>query len=221
MTQIRPDYLTMRLNYFSWLCEKPRAIGHVSDLIMCLRQRVFKELAPTKPTYKQMNLYSSGGSIHSKNQEMQAYDSGHYQSEYKLFYKGLSGSVDVYDRVNNIPLEYKTPRKEGPLKEPQSYNVEQLKTYMSILGAESGYLEYQFITNKLKNDLIYNYQPFWIDMTKDEHKEHLETMLGKLQNLKEGVEAAQPALTDGVWNNPKLKWLCYDCPYLQECEQMR
>jgi hypothetical protein len=219
--RVRPDYLSMRLKYFSWLCQKPRAIGHVSDLIMCLRQRVFQQLDPRPPTYKQMNFYSSGGSIHSKNQEMQASDPGHYQAEYKLFYKGLSGSVDVYDKVENIPLEYKTPRKEGPLKEPQSYNVDQLKTYMSMLGSESGYLEYQFITNKAKDELIHNYQHFWIDMSHKEHKEQLEDMLSRLSNLKQGIEMEEPAVTDAVYDNPKLKWLCYSCPYLEPCQQMR
>lgn len=216
--KVRPDYLGQRLTYFEWLCMKPRAIGHVSDLLMCMRQRVFQKLSPSKPTLKQMNYYSSGGSMHSKNQEMQASDPGAFISEYKLFYKGLSGSVDVYDRVNNIPLEYKTPRKDGPLREPQSYNLEQLKTYMSILGSDSGYLEYQFVT---ANRRSIDYQFFWIDMDANEREHQLEVMLSKLANLREGVDNEEPALTEGVWDDPSMNWLCKDCPYKEPCEGMR
>lgn len=216
--KVRKDYLGMRLKYYSWMIQKPRVIGHVSDLIMCLRERVFRELDPRKPTKTQMMLYSSGGAIHSKIQGLQGYDPAAYETEYKVFYKGLSGSVDCYDKVDNVPMEYKTPRKNGPLREPQSYNVEQLKTYMSILGSYSGYLEYTFITSS-KNENPY--QEFWIDMTPQEHREQLDLMLTKLHNLKEGVEEQEPALTAGVYNDPAMKWLCNNCPYREPCELMR
>lgn len=195
---------------------KPRVIGHVSDLIMCRRQRVFQELDPRKPTEKQMNLYSSGGSMHQKTQEMQATDRARFEKEYLVYFKGLSGSVDVYDKLDNVPLEYKTPRKDGPLKEPQPYNLEQLRTYMAMLGSDWGYLEYQFFAAKK-----INYQPFWIYMTADERAAQLRDMLQRLDNLRLGVKLEEPAATEGVYDDPTKSWLCYDCPYVHECEQMR
>lgn len=204
------------LNQYAWLCQKPRIIGHVSDLLMCIRQRVFQELDPRKPTKHQMNLYSSGKSIHETKQALIASDRGRFEKEYLVVYEGLSGSVDVYDKRYNIPMEYKTPRKDGPLAEPASYNLEQLKTYMAMLNSQYGYLQLQFIVGK-----NVDYQHFWIEMTEQERKDKLELMLSRLENIETAVRLEEPAAADAVYNNPKLKWLCYDCPYLQECEQMR
>lgn len=211
-----PPYEEMMLKTYQWLCMKPRIIGHVSDLLMCLRQRVFQELNPLPPDKHRMNLYSSGKSIHETIQSLIASDRGRFEKEHLVFYKGLSGAVDVYDKRYNIPMEYKTPRKDGPLTEAADYNLEQLKTYMAILDSQYGYLQYQFIIGK-KID----YQHFFITMTKQERKDQLELMLSKLSNLEVGVEAGQPVLTDGVYDNPALKWLCKDCPYREPCEQMR
>lgn len=211
-----PPYEEMMLNQYAWLCMKPRVIGHVSDLLMCMRQRVFQELDPRKPTKHQMNLYSSGKSIHETKQALIASDRGRFEKEHLVLYQGLSGSVDVYDKRYNIPMEYKTPRKDGPLAEPASYNLEQLKTYMAMLGSQYGYLQLQFIVGK-KVD----YQHFWVEMTANEREQQLEVMLARLQNLEEGVNNDEPAMTEGVWDDPSKSWLCRDCPYKEPCEGMR
>jgi CRISPR/Cas system-associated exonuclease Cas4 (RecB family) len=211
-----PDYVGMMLKQYSWLCQKPRVPGHVSDLIMCIRQRVFNELDPQKPTEKQMNLYSSGKGIHEIIQSLLASDRGRFEKEYLVYHNGMSGSVDVYDKRYNIPLEFKTPRNGFALKEPHSYNVMQLKTYMSILGADCGCIIYQYLVAK-----NVNFQCFWVHLTPTEREEHLNMMFTRFENLQEAIDAQEPAIADGIYNDPELSWLCNGCPYLEPCEQMR
>ncbi len=199
---------------------KPRMIGHVSDLLMCIRARVFSELDPKRPGKRKMNMYSSGKSGHETIQSLLASDRGRFEKEYLVEYKGMTGSVDVYDKRLNIPIEFKTPRSSGLIREAYDYNVIQIKTYMSMLGASCGIIIYQLIANKDKDEET-DYQGFWIHMTTKEHLEHLELMLARLENLETAIAVEEPAIADAVYDNPKLKWLCNGCPYLEPCQQMR
>ena len=52
----------------------------------------------------------------------------HSKKEKYVEYEDIQGSVDIYDRSRNTPLEFKTTRASD-IKEPKSFHVEQLKLY--------------------------------------------------------------------------------------------
>lgn len=64
-----------------------------------------------------------------------------FEREKYIEFEDIQGSVDIYDRRRNIPLEFKTT-KASDIRGPKSFHLEQLKYYMSILGAEEGYMIY-------------------------------------------------------------------------------
>jgi hypothetical protein len=87
-------------------------------------------------------------------------------------YQDIQGSVDIYDRRRNIPLEFKTTRASD-IKEPKSFHVEQLKYYMSILGAEEGYMIYQLLMHFEETP----FKAFRITMNANERKEQRDKLV--------------------------------------------
>jgi CRISPR/Cas system-associated exonuclease Cas4 (RecB family) len=165
-----------------------------------------------------MNFYSSGKSCHESIQSLLASDRSRYEKEYLVEYQGISGSIDVYDKRYNIPIEFKTPRSPDPPKKPYDYNVSQLKAYMAMLGADCGRLQYQMIANKTDE---YAYMTFWLHMNRREREDKLRDLKMKFETLTNAVENNDPSLEEGVYDDPALKWLCYSCPYLDPCQKMR
>jgi hypothetical protein len=72
------------------------------------------------------------------------FDRRTFEREKHLEFKDIQGSVDIYDRRRNIPLEFKTSRASD-IKEPKIWNVEQLKYYMAMLDVPEGYMLYQLL----------------------------------------------------------------------------
>ena len=93
-------------------------------------------------SHKDLNVYSSGKAIHEAIQWLPLSDKRTFEREKYVEHCDIQGSVDIYDRKRNIPLEFKTSRS-ADIKEPKNFQVEQLKYYMSILDAQEGYMLYQ------------------------------------------------------------------------------
>jgi hypothetical protein len=123
---------------------KPREGQHVTDVVMCPRQRVYREIDRLPIDAKTVSIYSAGKAIHEAVQWLFLSDKRTFEREKYVEYEDIQGSVDIHDRRRNIPLEFKTTRASD-IKEPKSFHVEQLKYYISILGAEQGYLIYQLL----------------------------------------------------------------------------
>jgi hypothetical protein len=58
-------------------------------------------------------------------------------------------------------------------------------------------------------------------MTDQQRKEQLDKLVTEMKSYRNAMEAKDPSLARGVYSDVELKWLCGDCPYLEECEQMR
>lgn len=195
-----------------------REIGHVSDVIMCPRQKVFETLDPNPPPISDEKLanYASGKAIHGILQSFYRKYKKRFEKEKWVEYMDIVGHIDEYDKRKNVPIEFKTTTAEQLLTKPNSYNEEQLRYYMSILDSDKGWLIYQYLSRKVKP----KWNKFIIKMDGWERKERLGKLVEEMTNMKAAIKAEDPSMARAIYNTD-LKWLCFDCPYLKQCESMR
>jgi CRISPR/Cas system-associated exonuclease Cas4 (RecB family) len=195
---------------------KPREGQHVTDVVMCPRQRVYREMDRLPIDAKTVSIYSAGKAIHEAIQWLYISDKRTFEREKYIEYEDIQGSVDIYDRRRNIPLEFKTTRASD-IREPKSFHVEQLKYYMSILGAEEGYMVYQLLMHFGDTP----FKAFKVTMNAQERKYQLDKLVEEANSLKRAMEARDPSLAKPVNEDPALNWLCRDCQYQIKCKRMQ
>jgi len=104
------DYIAiMRETLEEWY-SRPRSGWHVTDLALCPRQRVFKAIDPLPLTDKELNMYSSGRAVHEAVQWLFMSNPGRYEKEKYVEYNDIEGSIDIFDKKRNTPIEFKTLR---------------------------------------------------------------------------------------------------------------
>jgi hypothetical protein len=195
-----------------------REVGHVSDVIMCPRQRVFTELDPNPPpiTDEKLANFASGKAIHGVLQSFYRKYKKRFEKEKWVEHMDIVGHVDLYDKRKNVPIEFKTTTAEALLTKPNSYNEEQIKYYMSILDSNTGTLIYQYLSRKVKP----KWNKFVIEMDQWERKERLGKLVEEMTKMKGAIKHKDPSEARAIYDTD-LKWLCYECPYLQSCCEMR
>jgi CRISPR/Cas system-associated exonuclease Cas4 (RecB family) len=209
-------YITIMQEAMEERYSKPRDGQHVTDVVMCPRQRVYQKIDRLPIDAKTVSIYSAGKAIHEAIQWLFLSDKRTFEREKYIEYEDIQGSVDIYDRKRNIPLEFKTTRASY-IKEPKSFHVEQLKYYMSILGAEEGYMIYQLLMHFEETP----FKAFRITMNANERKEQRDKLVREINSLKRAMEARDPSLARSVEKDPSLNWLCKDCPYLVNCKKIQ
>ena len=195
---------------------KPRDGQHVTDVVMCPRQRVYREIDRIPIDAKAVSIYSAGKAIHEAIQWLFLSDKRTFEREKYLEFEDIQGSVDIYDRRRNIPLEFKTTRASD-IKEPKDFHVEQLKYYMSILDAEQGYMIYQLLMHFGNSP----FKAFRIKMNAEERMNQRLKLVREINSLKRAMVATDPSLARSVDKDPSLNWLCKDCPYLADCKKIQ
>ena len=195
---------------------KPREGYHVTDVCYCPRQKVFREIDRRPIGAKTVSIYSAGRAIHEAIQLLFLSDKRTFEREKYVEYQDIQGSIDIYDRKHNIPLEFKSARSSD-IKEPKSFQVEQLKYYMSILDVPQGYMLYQCLLHFGETP----FKAFKISMNAQERKDQRYKLIKEVNSLKRAMEAADPSLARSVIEDPALNWLCEDCPYLTDCKRIQ
>ena len=195
---------------------KPRDGYHVSDVCLCPRLNVFRKIDRRPINAKTVSIYSAGKAIHEAIQWLFLSDKRTFEREKYVEFEDIQGSVDIHDRRRNIPLEFKTTRASD-IKEPKSFHVDQLKYYMSMLGASNGYLIYQLLMHFGETP----FKSFKITMNAQERKDQRDKLVKEINSLKRAMEAGDPSLARPVNNDPSLNWLCKDCPYLTDCKKIQ
>jgi CRISPR/Cas system-associated exonuclease Cas4 (RecB family) len=195
---------------------KPRDGYHVSDVCLCPRLNVFRKIDRRPINAKTVSIYSAGKAIHEAIQWLFLSDKRTFEREKYVEFEDIQGSVDIYDRRRNIPLEFKTTRASD-IKEPKSFHVDQLKYYMSMLGASNGYLIYQLLMHFGETP----FKAFRITMNAQERKDQRDKLVKEVNSLKRAMEAGDPSLASSVYKDPSLNWLCKDCPYLMDCKKIQ
>ena len=140
-----PEYIERMQTGMEETLSKPRKGTHVTDLVLCSRLRVFREIDPVPITAKTLAIFATGMAIHGVYQWLLLRDSRRFEREKYLEFRDVMGSVDVLDKIRNIPLEFKTTRASN-ISEPKPWHVQQLKWYMAMLGASQGYVMYQLLS---------------------------------------------------------------------------
>jgi CRISPR/Cas system-associated exonuclease Cas4 (RecB family) len=194
---------------------RPRDGWHVSDIIMCPRQRVFKTINPIPPTDREINMYSSGKSMHEAIQKLFMSNRMRFEIEKYVEYEGVQGSIDIYDKKINEPIEFKTLRSAS-IKEPKIFHVEQLMYYMAMLDVAVGQIIYQCILQFGDNPFV----SFEVIMSKEERESQRKKLLKEIRSLQLAISIKDPSIARGVFSDKEMNWLCKDCPYVKGCEKI-
>lgn len=189
---------------------------HVSDLTLCPRKSIHRRIEPTAITNKELNFFTSGRAIHEAIQNLTDYHESvekRFEIEKEVVYKEVQGHVDLYDKLTNTPIECKTIRTKE-IKEPKAFHVDQLKSYMAILGSNKGVLLYQCLLHFDDNPFV----EFVIEMNDVDRKAQLNKLEAYSIDYKTNLENKTPEKAIYVLNDPNLNWLCKYCPYLSSCK---
>lgn len=184
---------------------------HVTDLTLCSRKSVFRKLQPTALTMKELNFFTSGRAIHEAIQSLA--DPDRFEIEKEVMFNGVTGHVDLYDVQNNIPIECKSMRV-AKVENPKSFHVEQLKDYMTMLGASTGVILYQCLLNFDDKPFV----EFEVHMTQKELDERMNDIGLRYRLHKKALDKKDAMLAPYVLKDPNMNWLCKSCPYLKKCQ---
>jgi CRISPR/Cas system-associated exonuclease Cas4 (RecB family) len=210
------DYVEMMCKTLKERYSRPRTGMHISDIVYCPRQRVFKEIDPLPVTDKDLNLFSSGRAIHEAVQSLFMSDPGRFEKEMYVDYKDIEGHIDIFDKKRKAPIEFKTRRSKS-IDEPKDFQVEQLKYYMAMQGSSQGYMIYQCLM-QFEGD---SWRQFPIHMNKKQRNEQLKKLVREITSLQNAVKEKDPSLARDVNSDVDLNWLCKGCPYAKKCERIR
>src|SRR5207253_663773 len=93
-------------------------------------------------TDKELNMYSSGRAVHEAVQWLFMSNPGRYEKEKYVEYNDIEGSIDIFDKKRNTPIEFITLRSSN-IDKPKSFQEEQLRYYMAMQNSPVGYMMYQ------------------------------------------------------------------------------
>jgi CRISPR/Cas system-associated exonuclease Cas4 (RecB family) len=195
---------------------------HVSDILLCQRETVFRRLNPLPITDRELGFFTVGRAIHEAVQQLAKYFPK-YEVEKEINYEidgiVLKAHIDLYDKENNIPIEAKTVRnkKVSPTDEPKPFNVDQLKMYMSLVDADIGYIIYQLLLEYED----FPFKIFEVRMSKEERTKMLEDMVTDALNLQMNIDMKTPENSKHVFFDKDKNWKCQYCKFSQECTDMR
>lgn len=213
---IEEDYVAMMREAMEKWYSKPRTGWHVSDIVMCPRQRVFKEIDPLPITDKDLNFFSSGRAIHEAVQSLFMSNPRRFEKEKYVEYNDIEGSIDIYDKKKNSPIEFKTSRSAN-IDKPRGFQEEQLRYYIAMHGSSTGYMIYQCLMQFGGSP----WKQFKITMNEVQRNEQLKKLVKEIMSLQNAIKEKNPSVARDVYSNRELNWLCRECPYAIECEKMR
>jgi len=186
---------------------KPRTGTHVSDIILCLRESVWRKIDPQPLTSRDLSFFALGSGSHLALQRLA--NKGDIEDEKHLEYKGIVGSVDMYQK---IPIEVKTSRSKYEIKEPKPFHLTQLRFYMAMLNSNVGVLFYFLMNNFEKYFDSWTYT-----LTNKELKDTLIEMEEKSKRYNIALELKDPFSAPGVRYDTDLNWKCGFCNWKKSC----
>jgi CRISPR/Cas system-associated exonuclease Cas4 (RecB family) len=218
-TNLGEYYIARAIDVLEQWHSKPREGYHITDFVMCPREKVFRVVDRRPIGAKNVGIYSVGKAMHEATQLLFKSDKRMFEIEKYVELEDtdlyIQGSVDIYDRRRNVPLEFKTTRA-ADIKGPKSFHVEQIKSYMSLLEADQGYIIYQLLMHFGEMPLRY----FKITMDAQQRQAQRDKLVNEARSLKKAMEAEDPSLARSINNDPSLNWMCKDCPYSVECKRI-
>jgi len=209
-----PDTKNRLINNMNERFSKPRPEVHVSDLVYCPCQSVFRKLFPKPNSERELSYFSAGRGHHDLLEGLHG-----AEREVKREFEGIQAHYDLLERV--IPTEIKTTRsfKRGI----KSHWIRQLAYYCAIEKTATGkliilYLFSQRATKKNPNpspDMIETYNIEFPDI-EAVRRDFLE----RRDAFVKALDAKNPALAPNVRSDPEDSWLCRNCQYRTECDAL-
>lgn len=200
---------------------------HVSDLTTsCPRKTAFRNIDARECTDKELNYYTIGRNCHEALQFLMKKFPGKYVTEKSVEYDDIEGHIDIFDEKNNIPYEMKTNRSLI-YRGPKPTHLRQLRAYMAITGAKTGYLLYVMLL-QFNKDFFHLVQ---VTMDEREKQEILQKLSKDGHDLRMAISMKDPKYARHVrddsaffgWDKEqgkKYNYMCKDCPYNEECLRM-
>jgi CRISPR/Cas system-associated exonuclease Cas4 (RecB family) len=184
---------------------KPRDGVHVSDILMCLREQVFRKRSPIPINEKELSFYALGEGAHLALERLAG--KGGAISEKEVIVNGVKGTIDVF---NNVPIEIKTTRAK--VSTPRPFHLKQLGYYMAMTYSNVGVLLYIMM-----NDYEQPFRFKTMTMTNDELELERSEIEERAKVFMEAISSSDPFLAPHVKADPELGWKCKSCKYRAEC----
>lgn len=208
-----PDTKSRLLANLNEQFSKPRPEIHVTDLVYCLRQSVYRKLTPKPNGERELSFFSVGRGHHGILQGLHG-----SESEVEREWQSIRAHFDLLDRV---PIEIKTTRSFR--RDLKAHWIRQLAYYLAIENTPSGKLIvlYLFPRRGTKDnrstspDLIETYEVTFRDL-----HEIRQDLLKRRDLLQNALNARNPALAPAVRGDPDNSWLCRNCQFRYECDTL-
>ena len=178
---------------------------HVSDLILCIREQVFRKLEPKAIDERDLVSYALGEGAHVALQKLAEKGSAIAEREIKV--DGVIGTIDLFD---GVPIEIKTMRSDDD--SVRSFHVTQLKYYMAMTNSNVGILLYLMVNNRGR--------PFrfrTITLNDSELAEVRTEIENRAKLFNDALSSKNPFAAPHVKKNLDLVWKCSYCKYSQKC----
>jgi hypothetical protein len=208
------DYIAILKEAQQQLTSRNKTVA-VKDLTMCHRKKVFGVIDPVPISDDELYNYISGQSAHDIIGRMFGIFPNRFRLENEVLFENVAGKIDVYDKFYNCVIEVKTSSSQKLLLKPFKFHEEQVRYYMAIQDSEEGMIIYYM------NNIYGKYRLFPIYMTVEERKAQLEKLRLYTRSLLKSIEAEDPSIVKGIYEDEEMKWLCNKCPYLQKCIDLR
>lgn len=181
---------------------------------MCHRKKIHSIIEPVQMTNAELYNYIVGQASHDVIERHFMVHANRFRSEMEISHKNIRGRIDIYDKTSNVILEIKPSKGQQVPLRPWKFHEEQVKSYMAIMDVEEGQILYQL-------DNFRNYLPFPIYMTEEQRKEQLQKLENQAKSLQKAIDAGDPSLAEGIYEDREMKWMCNKCPYVQKCMNLR
>ena len=178
---------------------------HVSDLILCIREQVFRKLEPQAIDERDLASYALGEGAHVALQRLA--EKGSAMAEKEVEVGGVIGTIDLFD---GVPIEIKTVRSDDDSVRP--FHVTQLKYYMSMTNSNVGILLYLMVNNRGR--------PFrfrTVTLNDSELTQVRVEIESRAKVFNDAVSTKNPFGAPHVKKDLNLVWKCSYCKYSQKC----
>ena len=182
------------------------------DLTFCHRKKIFSIIDPVPIPIEKLSEMTMGKvADYVIKKYFMFFERFHFDLEIR--YKKIKGFVDIFDKLAYTIIEIKTC-KSFDISKPKKWDEEQIKNYMDMSNCGKGVIIYS-VSN------FSRWKQFTIQLSPEEIQERLKKLDSDSQRILKAIDVKDPSLVDGIYLDNNLSWLCRDCPYLKECQNLR
>jgi CRISPR/Cas system-associated exonuclease Cas4 (RecB family) len=211
--RLMEDYVAILKEAREQLMSKDATIS-IMDLTLCPRKKVFSIIDPVPMTDEELYYYVSGQADHEIIQRHFMLYPNRFRSEVEVQYEQVRGRIDIYDKMLNNIIDIKTSKSQKILLRPFKFHEKQVKYYMAIMDSDEGQIIYQM-------NNFSSYRSFPIYMNAEQRRRVLEELKSEARFLQKAIDARDPLLAKGIYDDRDINWMCNKCPYSQKCQSIR